>query len=126
MPLDPRAIAVQVKVAKPAHLRPDELVHTPMTVRNEGRESIASLPPNPVHLSYHWRLPDGTMAVWDGERTPIGRLVPGAERELGLRLRAPPRAGTYLLDVTLVHEGLFWFEQQHVRGLPISFEVDVA
>ena len=126
MPLDSRAITVQVKVAKPAHLRPGELVHTRVKVRNEGRESIASLPPHPVHLSYHWRLPDGTMAVWDGDRTPIGRLPPGAEQEFGLRLRAPPRAGTYLLDVTLVHEGVFWFEQQHVPGLPISLEVNVS
>ena len=69
-----------------------------------------ALSPN-VRLSYHWRRPDGTIAVHDGLRTPIGpALLAGATAELDARVVADLPPGQYELVFDLVDENVAWFE----------------
>jgi phosphoglycerol transferase MdoB-like AlkP superfamily enzyme len=63
-------------------------------------------------LAYHWLDADGTVAVWDGDRSGLGeRLEPGQRRALAARLRAPSRAGDYCLQWDLVREGVRWISE---------------
>jgi 2-polyprenyl-3-methyl-5-hydroxy-6-metoxy-1,4-benzoquinol methylase len=86
-------------------------------VRNRGKVALRSIPPNPVYLSYHWlREKTGEVVVWDGERSP---LLPPCEStgSYPLRVVAPPSGGRYVLRVTLVQEGVRWFDQGPVGSL---------
>jgi 2-polyprenyl-3-methyl-5-hydroxy-6-metoxy-1,4-benzoquinol methylase len=83
----------------------------PVRVRNSGKIALRSVPPHPVNLSYHWvREETGQIEVWDGERSP---LLPPCESagSYPLRVVAPRSVGRYLLRVTLVQEGVRWFDQ---------------
>jgi 2-polyprenyl-3-methyl-5-hydroxy-6-metoxy-1,4-benzoquinol methylase len=81
-------------------------------VHNGAGQRLASLPPHPIHLSYHWRE-GGRVAVFDGLRSRLeAPLAPGESRTVVQRVLAPPRPGTYELDVTLVQEGGFWLDAQ--------------
>lgn len=106
-------------------------------LENRGDETLCSLPPHPVQLAHRWlpargwRCPPG-----DGERTrlpralgPAGRLrcelqveTAGLSRTwLGRWLPGSARA---LLRVTLVQEGVRWFDSGGApRAVDLSLEV---
>jgi len=82
-------------------------------IDNRSAEVLASLPPFPVHLSYHW-LEAGTRRclVLEGERTPLTVSVrPRSRHSQLMRVSAPPAPGQYLLVLTMVQEFQFWFDQ---------------
>lgn len=63
-------------------------------------------------LSYHWRRPDGTVLVWDGERTELPRDVPpSGSVSVEAVVVAPAATGRLLLEWDLVHEGVTWFSE---------------
>ncbi len=62
------------------------------------------------HVAYHWRLADGTVLVWDGDRTQLpNTLAPGGSVRLAVAVRAPEKPGRFLLEPALVREGVCWF-----------------
>lgn len=78
---------------------------------NKGKEKLTSLPPNPVHISYHWKDSAGEMVVFNGRRTPLSlSLSPGEERRIIVDVKAPELPGSYHLELTMVQELCFWFE----------------
>ena len=86
-----------------AHL--DVRVH----VRNAGE---ATWPKEEVFLSYHWLIGSRAL-VWDGHRTAFAAdLAPGEQADCQIRVTAPLDAGECALELTLVHEGIAWFEQR--------------
>ncbi len=81
-------------------------------VTNHTDKTIYAAPPHPVHLAYHWI--DKTtrqMVVFEGTRSG---LFPGLEANAMWRypmtIVAPNQAGDYILQTTLVQEGICWFE----------------
>lgn len=88
---------------------------------NEGLEPWVGYGSNPIRLSYHWALTEGKQVVRDGARSSLrSRTVqPGASCEEYMRVAAPIVAGKYLLEVTLVQEGIAWLE---TRGLTSARE----
>jgi len=75
---------------------------------HNGAARLASLPPYPIHLCYHW-WEDRRVAVFDGVRTRFETpLVPGESRTVTQRVVAPSKAGTYELELALLQEGRFW------------------
>jgi hypothetical protein len=80
-------------------------------VQNRGGFTWPRQPPSQVHLSYHWLDGDtGVVRVLDGKRTPLPADVPpGGEAVLRGVVRAPDRAGRYLLAWDVVQEGATWF-----------------
>ncbi len=62
-----------------------------------------------VHLSYHWRRADGSIAVWDGTRAK-SPWPAGGEVEVSIQVRADVAPGEYDLVFDLVDEGASWFE----------------
>lgn len=80
---------------------------------NEGSAFLVSAPPNPVHISYRW-LDGATRARLEQPESRRSRLTfslaPNSQRAYKFMLRAPSSSGRYVLVVTLVREGVAWFD----------------
>ena len=74
---------------------------------------LVSAPPNPVFISYRWidRRSGRPLKRPTSLRSPLPAAAPPHR---GLRsvfkLLAPPREGEFLLRVTLLQEGVAWFD----------------
>jgi 2-polyprenyl-3-methyl-5-hydroxy-6-metoxy-1,4-benzoquinol methylase len=96
-----------------------------VTIKNQGTERLVSRSPKPVHISYHWINEDGHCVIHDGIRTPILKpLQPSEKRDFTMNVIAPEKRGRYRLQISLVQESQFWFEQV-VGNLPISITAEV-
>ena len=79
---------------------------------NTSRSYIASLPPAPVFVSYHWLRANGGMYVFDGVRSPIPLAIsPTESGDVATQVKVPAEPGQYRLVLTLVQEGYCWFDQ---------------
>ncbi len=88
-------------------------------MRNDsGRRGI-------VRLSYHWYDEAGNVVQWDGERTDLPYDL-GAQSSVrvAMRIYAPFDAGSYTLEIILVHEGIAWFDERGSAGLRVSVRVE--
>ena len=84
-----------------------------VTVVNHSAWDMRSESPHPVHLAHHWLREDGrTMVRYESERT---RLMPalcaGGSTEYDMAGLAPEERGSYILRVTLVQEGVRWWDE---------------
>ncbi|MDD1700436.1 MAG: methyltransferase domain-containing protein [Methanoregula sp.] len=123
-PLDTNKLAAKISCGSyPANVAPHEHFSVEITIDNLSDERWVSLPPNPVHLAYHWLDEKREIIVFDGMRTVIRYpLLPGEKRTFSIDVIAPPRDGNNILQVTLVQEGCFWFEK-FVRDLPVFLKI---
>jgi len=83
-------------------------------------------PPGPVFVSYHWLPAQGDQpVVFDGERTAFPHdITPGEVITLDkVAVLAPPNPGSYRLQVSLVQEGITWFDTQGVPSLTVPVTV---
>jgi len=87
-------------------------------LENAGTESWRG-----VLLSYHWLDELGNAIDWDGLRTPLPRLEPGARTEVTARVRAPMPPGRYRLAFDLVVENLCWLSEVGNDMLPADVDV---
>jgi hypothetical protein len=76
-----------------------------------------------VLLAYHWLDELGNAIDWDGLRTPLARLEPGARAEVEALVRAPMPPGPYRLAFDLVIEDLCWLSE--IGNELLAAEVDV-
>jgi len=97
-----------------------------MKLRNRSNETWPWNGRNPVHLSYQWRLDDGTVVIEDGLRTYLGEDVPpGTSLILPLLVRTPRQTGRFVLLVSLVQEQVAWFfNQDSDSGCYLSVAID--
>lgn len=96
-------------------------------LRNGTDHTLASAPLFPVRVSYHWRdAGTGAPEVYDGIRSEIiDPIRPGEERDLEFVVLSPGRVGIFLLELTLVQERNFWFDE--VRpGFGKTFRIEVV
>jgi len=84
---------------------------------------LASCPPYPVHISYHWLDPGTSVTVIpDGTRSAIKPpLGPGTRASFRVKVNSPSKPGSYILRVSLVQEFIRWFDEP-----PTSVMTDVA
>ena len=85
----------------------------PCSVTNLGPCAYASARPHPVELCYRWfganEIPIGADR-WI--RTPLPRVVePNETLRVAMRVEAPTTPGNYTLVVTLLQEGIAWFDE---------------
>jgi SAM-dependent methyltransferase len=97
-------------------------------VRNGGTctwPSIASADNKyAINLANHWLTPDGKVAIWDDGRQFLPcDVAPGAEVEMNLGVTTPPRPGSYILQLDLVHENVAWFSQRGSQVAVVSADV---
>lgn len=111
--LDAAAYAAEIKPFEPEpRLAPGEIRPIHVRVTNRGSETWpwdADAGP-PTRCSYRWLHANGTVLVAEGHRTSFTREVaPGASVVVPLLVEAPAQAGSYVLEVDLVHEHVRWF-----------------
>lgn len=96
-------------------------------VSNGLDRAIRAVVPHPVRLAYHW-LEKSTreMVVYEGLRSGF---FPGLEAKTAGRydmtLLAPDQPGEYILQTTMVQEGVLWFESVRPHVVE-EFEVAVT
>jgi hypothetical protein len=100
----------------PASASPGEVLAIPVRVTNTGVEGWSASGVGSgtyrVAVSYRWLTPQGAPVIVEGERTLLPADVPpGGTVELKARVPAPGQPGSYQLRVTLVQEGVAWFDQ---------------
>lgn len=97
----------------PDGMEVNALIDVTVEVTNLSCHWIVSAPPHPVHLCYHWiSAGDGAVVVFDGRRTAIRPgVATGHTMTCSLAVEAPPEPGAYILRVTLVQEGVAWFDE---------------
>jgi ubiquinone/menaquinone biosynthesis C-methylase UbiE len=93
-------------------------------VVNRSDWRLASVPPNPVFLSYHWMDEHGRKTiVKEGLRSGIyPPLDPDAHRSIKMDVQAPALPGLYVLRLTLVQENIRWFDAKPTN---IKFDLPV-
>jgi hypothetical protein len=100
----------------PERLRVDEVARYLIRVRNGSPFPVS----NNVHVSYHWLRPDGTAAVWDGDRAPSRTWPPpGSEGKVEVPVRANLAPGRYRLVFDVADEGVSWLGTAAGR-LPVT------
>jgi hypothetical protein len=126
--LRPDAIArISLGVAAvPASVGASETFWIDATVRNATNTPLVAMPPYAVRLSYHWKdAATGQVVVFEGDRSELFPCVPAnGSRQYPMRVEAPARPGTYVLQATIVQESVGWFEDVEPRVLQ-QFEIDV-
>ena len=77
-----------------------------------------------INLANRWRGAGGEMVVADDGRERIpGRVRDGEEFQLDLLVRAPGSAGSYVLELDLVQEGVTWFADRGSNTVRASVDV---
>jgi hypothetical protein len=102
--------------AVPSQVRAGTVVGIPVTLTNTGSEPWSASGVGPgvyrVAASYRWLEEDGAPAATpEGRRTLLpGDLRPGGTVTLTVEVEAPARPGGHRLVLTLVQEGVTWFD----------------
>jgi hypothetical protein len=101
-----------------------------VTLKNEGHATWQSKETdggllNKVFVAYHWLSAQGDKPVFfEGQRTPLPEdLGPGQTVTVNNVVVTAPRSGSFRLQITLVHEGVVWFESQGAKTLIVPVKV---
>ncbi len=114
----------------PGVARPGEILVIPVTVinRSDGpwsAEGMLGTGMDGVTVSYRWFKDRGDIVVREGQRFRLPRnLPPGASAQVSTRIPVPAQPGAYRLRITLVQEGVVWFDDT-ADGSAVSFQVEV-
>lgn len=99
-------------------MKSGQVVTAPVTITNSGNENWPAGGGYPVHLAYHWYDRSGNLVVWDGERTVLPKdLGEGESVKVQATIKAPDKAGEYVLRMTMVQEFVAWFEDKGAKPL---------
>jgi SAM-dependent methyltransferase len=115
-----------VAVPSSVEARAGSTVQLDLQITNGGNATWCSDGALPVRASYHLsrREQDGTSLVtFDGRRTAIPDIRPGATERCAVLVDAPPEPGEYVVTIDLVQEGLCWFAQRGFHGAAIDLRV---
>ena len=81
-------------------------------ITNGTSRRLGCYSPAPIHLSYHWFDANGTIAVFEGLRTPLTPSIePGNSETYEIKVAVPPEPGEYRLRIILVQTGVRWFDE---------------
>lgn len=107
----------------PQTMSPGQEVEIAVIVTNKSNDEWYGYGSHPVLFSYHWLNADGSIYLNDGLRTPMTceALQPSKQADGVVNVLAPGIKGQYQLVLTLVQEGVCWFEDKGFS--PIKFEV---
>lgn len=87
-----------------------ETTKIPVKVTNTSDFAWNSKGANPVNFAYHWLDSNGKIVVFDGERTGLAKtLAPQDSEQLNAVIKFPNTPGNYTLALTMVQEGVAWF-----------------
>jgi hypothetical protein len=111
----------------PSVMQPGKEYRIGVTIKNIGTDtwSSAGKEAGPVYVAYHWLPAQGDVPViYEGARSPLpGELGPGKSISIeNVLVVAPTNSGSYRLQVSLLQEGVIWFENKGAGTLiaPVS------
>lgn len=103
----------------------ENLCYIPITIFNQGTTPIRNSGQTAVSVSYHVKMMDGTVLLYDGIRTPLSEtILPGEILETVCKVDFSDYLlpeGTYLIEVELLQEGLAWGSSIGIN--PITIEI---
>ena len=117
--------AQQLGLSAPVQtMRVNAVVTIPVTVKNTSTETWPATPDPTgagwVRLAYHWLDNTGKVVVYDGLRTELPYdLAPGEAVTLNAKIQAPAQEGDFMLRLSMVQEGVAWFEDRGAQPLDI-------
>jgi hypothetical protein len=101
---------VAIRCEKVSAMVAGERRRVKVAVEHHGPMAIATVPPYPVFLSHRW-IDDAGLQT-DGSRIPLGQpLLPDDSRTFEMSLLAPDAPGRHRLRISLVQEGVAWFDE---------------
>lgn len=111
-------ISLEINTA-PREVRISSMFWLDGQVTNATNEPLYSVPPYPVRLAYHWiEKATRQIVVFEGNRSG---LFPGLDpSEVGrcrMTVMAPNQPGEYILQTTMLQEGVCWFEDVSPENL---------
>ncbi|HWT06155.1 MAG TPA: hypothetical protein VN224_10395, partial [Xanthomonadales bacterium] len=128
-PLPSRSLRAAIEADVPRRLRAGETALVRCAVTNRGDAAFVSAPPNPVELCYRWYdARDAVVGAGTWLHTPLPQpLSPGSKLSMVARIAAPRDPGTYTLAVTLLQEGVAWFDDlDPASGVQQTVEIDAG
>jgi hypothetical protein len=91
---------------------PGQILDLTILLENKSSFRFKSTAPYPIHIGYHL-YEHGEVLVYDGMRTALPyTIMPGTSCEIACSIKSPAKPGQYILCMTLVQEGNFWFEDR--------------
>ncbi len=123
-PLPAEHCRVRLAACVPPRMEAGASIQARCEISNLSEAFLVSIPPNPVHVSYHWHSASGE--VIEGIRTVLPRAVqPQGVLPVQVRLNAPTKPGAYELRLSLVQEAVAWFDQlDPANGCILPVEVE--
>ena len=113
--LDPEACRADLTANIPEELAANSWHELDCRIDNLGTEFFVSAPPHPVHVSYRW-VRNGVAE--EGARSRLPRAIPpGESMTCRVGVTAPSTPGEYDLRLTLVQEGVAWFDDLDLRNV---------
>lgn len=89
-------------------------VYIDVAIENAGKELITSRRKYPVYLAYHILKQNGDLVLFEGERTKITEIIkPGMKKSVKMKVLMPEKLEKneqYIVRITCVAEGFFWFD----------------
>jgi hypothetical protein len=121
----PRAGCVTV-LHHPQRVSCNEEFFISVDIRNDSDKEWSSSGVHPVSLSYHWQGSDAAHCVFDGIRTKFKSEVLGSAQSARqtLLVKAPPKPGKCKLLVTVVQDGVRWFDNSEFRTCEIEVTIE--
>jgi hypothetical protein len=109
-------------------IRPKQEITIPVRITNPTTELWSASGDGTgtyaVHLSYHWIDFAGRAVIYDGYRTSLPHdLRTGQTVSVEARVAAPPIPGRYVLRLSMVQEGVSWFDSAAGGASDLSVEV---
>jgi hypothetical protein len=106
------------------NLSANQSIQVPVTIKNPSTDSWFAEGPYPIHISYKW-FNDGRILPIEGERTAlsVAPVRPNESVQENVRIVAPGAPGSYQLQITLVQEGVAWFNLSGAKPLVIAATV---
>lgn len=96
----------------------------PVKVTNTSDFAWDNQGANPVTFSYHWLDSNGKIVVFDGERTGLAKtLAPQDSEQLNAVIKFPNNPGNYTLALSMVQEGVTWFNDAGAQAQRIPVTV---
>jgi hypothetical protein len=107
-----------LRATVPAAMRAGAEDDVPIELTNAAARDLGSSFPYRTQLGYRWLDADGREAEPDnGIRTPLPRAIRAGETvACGVRVAAPRAPGRYVLRLSVVQEGVAWFDDVDPRN----------
>lgn len=109
----------------PKIIKAESCFFAEVLLENESRYNLASFPPFPLQLSYHWLCEKKEHDIFEGARTPLFPWLGEKSKSTYIMdIFSPKIAGKYQLVITLVQESIRWFDAPNL-SIQVIEEVEV-